>query len=364
MKAKLISRILLVVLLSGCAVRSNQKIVPTATMNLITSTLPAFLSPVPTETPLPPSPQPTMAPIEGTASTQINVRAQPSTASSVLGIIPANTNIQILGKDPGGNWLQIIYLQGVDGKGWVTAQYVVTPTGIEVPVIGGGETNPNNGNLAIVQQQLNVRSGPGTGFNSLGTLNPQDVVNLIGKDANGAWLQIEFPSGPDGKGWVNAAFVQAGGVENVPIITEEGDVIGTGTPTSVPSTPTATVLPAWEDGDSLNQPVASVVLEPLGTHTLIYSGDVSTPSGDTQDWVQFIPFGKVVFASLDCKGKDTLHVNLLESGGLSTQQLACGDQMKKLDVTTGSVYVIHLQAPQFSGGVQYFPYTITIEAGL
>jgi uncharacterized protein YraI len=303
-----------------------------------------------------------MTPIEGTTSTQINVRTDPSTASNVLGIIPANTNVQVLGKDPAGNWLQILYSQGVDGKGWITAQYVVMATGIEIPIVG--ETNPNNGNVAIVQQQLNVRSGPGTDFNSLGTLNPQDVVNLTGKDANGSWLQIEFPAGPDGRGWVNAAFVQAKGMENVPIITVAGELVGTGTPTIIPSTPTATILPAWEDGDSQNNPIASVLFELLGTHTLIYSGDVSAPNGDAQDWIQFIPYGKYVFVSLDCKGRDMLQVNLWENGQPSTQELACGDQMKKLDVNSGSVYVINLQASHFSGGVQYFPYTITIEAGL
>ena len=119
----------------------------------------------------------------------------------------------------------------------MTAQYVTTVSTPEVPVIGGNNANPNDGNIAIVQQQLNVRSGPGADFNSLGTLNPQDVARLIGKDANGAWLQIEFTSGPDGKGWISAAFVQAKGVESLPILTESGVVIGTGTPVDTPSLP-------------------------------------------------------------------------------------------------------------------------------
>jgi hypothetical protein len=74
-----------------------------------------------------------------------------------------------------------LYPQGVDGKGWVTAQYVTLATGIELPVIGGSGAKPGDGNVAMAQQQLNVRSGPGTGFNSLGTLNPQDVVNLMNR---------------------------------------------------------------------------------------------------------------------------------------------------------------------------------------
>ena len=237
-------------------------------------------------------------------STQVNVRAEPSTASNVLGMIPANTKVEITGKDPGENWWQINYPQGVDGKGWVTAQYITTASKPEVPIIGGDEADPNNGNVAVVQQQLNVRSGPGTGFNSLGTLNPQDVVSLTGKDPNGAWLQIDFPqSGPEGKGWVNAAFVQAQGVENLPIITEAGLIVGTGTPTGIPSTPTPTVVPAWEDNDSPGSPIVSVIFEPTGTQTLIYNGDLSSPQGDSEDWIAFKPYSQFVFMSLECQGK-------------------------------------------------------------
>ena len=333
----------------------------TPTAFIVTATLSGPQTLTPSETPLPPPPQPTVAPVGGTTSTQINVRAEPSTSGNVLGIIPANTKLEILGKDPGGNWFQINYPQGVDGKGWVTAKYVTMANGIEVPIIGSSGTNPNNANIAIVQQQINVRSGPGTSFNSLGTLNAQDFVNLTGKDSNGAWLQIEFSSGPDGKGWVNAAFVQANGVENVPIITEAGNVIGTGTPTGIPFTPTPTLIPAWADHDSQSNPVASVVFEPLGTHTLIYSGDVSAPDGDSQDWIQFTPYENFAFASLACDGINNLQVTFLENGQPTTLELDCGDQLKNLNMESGSIYLIQLQALPTTGRLQYVHYTITIQ---
>src|SRR5215207_8709226 len=252
----------------------------TSTPLLFNSTLAPASTQIPAETPLPsPLPaQPTVAPVDGMTSTQLNVRAEPSTVSTVLGIIPANTRVEITGKDVAENWWQINYPhpQSVDGKGWVTAQYVTTTATPEVPTIGEG-TGANTGNVAVVQQQINVRSGPGTGFNSLGTLNPQDVLQLTGKDPHGAWLQVNFQAGPEDKGWVNAAFVQAQGVENLPIVTEAGLIVGTGTPTSVPFTPTPTVLPAWEDNDSFGSPIASVIFEPSGTETLIYNGELSSP---------------------------------------------------------------------------------------
>ena len=324
---------------------------------------PSTLAPAPTDTPILPAAQPTPAPVEGITSTQVNVRAEPSTASSVLGIIAANTKVEITGKDPAGNWWQILYPQGRDGKGWVTSQYVIAANGTGVPVLRGNPAvDASSGSIATVQQQLNVRSGPGTGFNSLGTLNPRDVVRLTGKDANSTWLQIEFPSGPDGKGWINAAFVQAQGVEGLPIITDSGETIGTGTPTDVPPTPTATIVPAWQDHDSQTHPITSVVFEPLGTQAFIYRGDVSTPEGDSQDWIQFIPYQDTVIASLQCNQDSNLQATILENGQPTSLSLQCGQERAILAVRAGSAYIIHIQTPQFPGGVQYTPYTVKIQS--
>lgn len=351
---------ILILVASSCGVQVIET-VPTATAFPVTSTLLPQVAPSPSATPPLPAPQPTVAPVEGITATQVNVRAEPSTVGNVLGVLPANTKLEIIGKDPGGNWWQILYPAGAEGKGWVTAQYVTASNAETVPVIGGSAADPNNANAAIVQQQINVRSGPGTSFNSLGTLNPQDVVNLTGKDANGAWLQISFAAGPDGKGWVNAAFVQARGVENLPIITEAGQVIGTGTPTGIPSTPTATVIPAWEDGDSQANPIANVNFEHNGTHILIYSGAISSPAGDSQDWIGFKPYSQMVLVSLTCTGNKTLQVEILENDISMNAPLACGAQMQQIAVKPGSRYSIHLSTAQSTDSLEYFGYTIKIE---
>jgi uncharacterized protein YraI len=235
------------------------------------------------------------------------------------------------------------------------------PTIADVPVIGGAEANSESGNVAVVQQQINVRSGPGTGFNSLGTLNPQDVVSLTGKDPNGAWLQIDFPAGPEGKGWVNAAFVQAQGAENLPIIAESGAVVGTGTPTSIPPTLTPTVIPAWEDGDSPGNPIASVIFEPNGTQTLIYNGDLSVPLGDSEDWIAFKPYSPSVFVSLECKGSEDLEIQLLENNSPTNTYMECGNRMAKLAVKAGANYLLHLRATSSAASLHYTNYILTIK---
>jgi len=329
----------------------------TSTPFIITATLPPTQTPLPSETPLPPPPQPTTAPVEGMTSTQINVRAEPSTVSAALGIIPENTKVEIIGKDPGENWWQILYPQGVDGKGWVTAQYVTTAGKPEVPVIGGGGPNPNSGNVAIIQQKLNVRSGPGTGFNSIGTLNPQNVVNLTGKDANGAWLQIEFASGPEGKGWINAAFAQAKGVENLPIITETGVIVGTGTPTDIPLPPTPTLLPAPMDGDSAQSPAVDITLSATGPHSFQYSSDVSSPAGDTEDWIRFTPHTQTTRVEITCSGNGTLFLEVVQNNSVQ-QSLTCGESTT-VDSTPGIVYILHVKSSQ-AEGLQYSRFTLRV----
>jgi uncharacterized protein YraI len=293
------------------------------------------------------------------------VRAEPSTASTILGIIPANAKVGIIGKDPGESWWQINYPsgQGVNGKGWVTAQYVTTTGQPEVPIIGGDKEDPTHGNVAIVQQQINGRSGPGTDFNSLGTLNPQDVVALLGKDANGVWLQIDFPggAGPDGKGWVNAAFVQVQGVENLPIITETGLMVGTETPTGLPLTPTPTIIPAWNDQDSPSNPVASVLFEPTGTQTLIYDGDLSSPQGDAEDWITFRTYDPFVFVSLACYGSSSVELKLLENVLPVAAYIKCNDPPHRVTVTPDAEVVIHLRAIPSTGNLQYTNYILTIQ---
>ena len=344
---------------TGCAVTVRDGSGATPTPSIVTQTLPPSATLAPTYTPLPPPPTPTPVPVEGTASTQVNVRAQPSTTGEVLGIVAANAKVQIIGRDPGGNWWQIVYPAGVDGKGWVTAQYVTTTGKPEVPVVGGGEAGSPSGTIAVIQQKINIRSGPGTGFNSIGTLNPQDAVPLTGRDSSGAWLQIEFAAGPDGRGWINAAFAQATGVENLPIITEAGLVVGTGTPTGIPPTPTPTVLPARDDGDSAQNPAVSMILSANGTRSFQYSGDVSAPDGDAQDWLAFSANGDTVFLELECVGNGALQAEILENGAPLSLEFPCGGRLA-FAVQAGKIYQVHLKAKPSLGGVQFTGYTIRI----
>ena len=287
----------------------------TATPGFATSTLPP--SPASSATSAPPSPTavPTATPRAGMTSAPLYVRSEPASASSQLGLIGPASMVQIIGKDPSGNWYQILYPQGKDGTGWVFAQYIQVENKEAIPIVGG-PSGP--GPSAVVIQQVNVRKGPGTAFDSLGTLNPEDAVTLTGKDNSSAWLQIAYSAGPDGKGWVAAGYVEASGLDGLPIVGEGGQLVGTGTPTVITASPTPTRLPAADDGDSANLPAVNVEFGPGEAGAILYSSDLSAPDGDATDWIGFTPYQPGVTISLSCEG----------TGGLTSELLLRGERVQ------------------------------------
>lgn len=350
--------ILVALYLSACNITVQSENTTTAEPLVITATLPPTATPFPLETPLAPTiQQPTIVPAEGITTTQLNVRTEPSTASEVLGIIGANTTVQIVGKDTAENWWQITYEAGVDTKGWVTAQYVKTANKPDVPVIGGGGLNPQSGATAVVIRQINIRSGPNTTFDSLGILNANDIVNLTGKNSNGTWLQFSFPMGPEGKGWINSGFVKADDIENLPIVSDAGDVIGTGTPANTALPPTPTIVPAAMDFDSADRPVKTVIFNPTGTTTFIYDGDVSTPEGDVEDWIAFTPYDNLVFINIQCTGSNSIQVELIGSA----EVIFCDHPTNAITVSANSENLIHIIATSSSNQLATTRYLITIK---
>jgi uncharacterized protein YraI len=298
--------------------------------------------------------------VEGTTTTQLNVRAEPSTASQTLGMLDPFATVQILAKDAGGNWYQILYPAGSEGKGWLTARYVQVPQGQEVPPLAGAP-GAESGPSGVVTQQVNVRSGPGTSFEALGTLNPQDTVTLTGKNPDGTWLQVAFSGATGGLGWIAAGYIQSTETGGLPIINERGQTLGTGTPDAVPATPTPTLLPATADGDSASSPAARMAFSPSGAGSLQFSSDISIPEGDAEDWVAFIPYSAPVSIQLDCLGSQDIAAELLRDVDPvpAVHPITCGEQ-RTLTLAAGASYLLHLHFPLPTSGLQYTRFTLFI----
>lgn len=340
------------ILCSSCTVNISGANMVTAAPDFVTATLPATAIPPFIQTLIPTVSTPVIAEtqvtstVEGTTTTQLNVRAEPSTASDALGLIGPFAKINVIGKDASGSWYQIVY---AGGTGWIRAEYVQITATAEIPVIDSG-TGSGSGVSGLVLQKINVRNGPGTTYESLGTLNPKDVIYITGKDSSGKWIQFEFANGTDGKGWGALEFLQVDDLDALPVI---GNVEQT---TTAPAS--AGIQPAVQDNDSLQAPLATVVFSAAGAHALQVNNNISAPDGDLEDWIQFTSFSKNILVEIKCSN-NAFRMELWKNGQpVEDIPLLCG-QSRAIIVETSQPYFLHLQANS-SGGFQVIQYSIKI----
>jgi uncharacterized protein YraI len=288
--------------------------------------------------------------VEGMTTAQVNVRAEPSTASASLGLVGIFAKVQIAGRDSSGSWIQILYAESPTGKGWVRAEYVQVNSGAEIRPV---DVSPASGAGAggVVIQKVNARSGPGVEFELLGVLNPNDLVSITGRDSSGEWLQIEFAASPDGKGWVTAEFLQAANLDSLPVI---GAAVEETPEPPVETAPVIAAQTAAQDGDSIQSPLAAVVFSATGSRALQVQGDVSAPQGDAEDWVGFAFERGVVAIEATCGGGG-LRVELWNAGA-SVKSFSCGERVTVQAAADGDFF---LRLVQSEAG--YTAYTLTLE---
>lgn len=111
----------------------------------------------------------------------------------------------------------------------------------------------------VIGDGLQMRIGPGSGYQVIATLAKGDEVNILGRDEMGDWVKVGLDSGEEG--WVASEFVDVGGdLKAVPVITPEPIVPPEAkpTPTAMPSPtvpPEATAAPS--PAPTVTVPVAS-----------------------------------------------------------------------------------------------------------
>lgn len=121
----------------------------------------------------------------------LNIRKRPSTTSDSVGSYSAGTYVQIRARYDIGD-----YTWGRTDKGWIRLDYVYLE-GADVGESGNGTVNTDG---------LNIRKGPGTGYESVGSYNAGDEVTILYQ------LEVgETTWGCVGKGkWISLKFVDVG----------------------------------------------------------------------------------------------------------------------------------------------------------
>ena len=125
-----------------------------------------------------------------TATPTLNVRSGPGTGYNSVGSVKYLDRVNILEQITIGDttW-------GCISNGWISLSHVYID----------GTKGPGAGTGTVTGNDVNIRSGPGTGYNSIGTLNEGDTVTILAqfKVGNMTW-------GCTGKGWVSMDYVGVG----------------------------------------------------------------------------------------------------------------------------------------------------------
>lgn len=80
-------------------------------------------------------------------------------------------------------------------------------------------TPENTTPRVTIVQNMNVRTGPGTNYPVAGPGPAGETANIIGRNNDSSWVQVEYPLGADGTGWVYADLVQIDGdLANVSVV--------------------------------------------------------------------------------------------------------------------------------------------------
>ena len=129
----------------------------------------------------------------------VNLREGPGTNYSILAVLSSGTALKRTGTTD-NNWTRVEY-QGKEGylsNAFVSAE---EPKGTPAATPAPGDVTPAE-DTVIITESANLRTGPGTGYNSVGTLNEGDevIIHFILKVGDTSWGNID-------KGWVCMDYV-------------------------------------------------------------------------------------------------------------------------------------------------------------
>lgn len=119
-------------------------------------------------------------------------------------------------------------------KPTATPTTIATATKAALPTATGSV----NATTGIVNRDANLRSGPGTGFKIVGSAKNGQTVPIIGKNADGSWLQIDTNT------WIAAFLVNQGQSNAQPVATAQPTKVSTlATPAAITTAATPTATP-------------------------------------------------------------------------------------------------------------------------
>lgn len=88
---------------------------------------------------------------------------------------------------------------------------------VDVPTVTGTPPGPT-ARVNLDNDQINVRSGPGTDYAEVGILIAGQTVPALGRSAGGSWIQIGYAGVEGGVAWVYSPLVTVLRVNDLDIV--------------------------------------------------------------------------------------------------------------------------------------------------
>jgi uncharacterized protein YraI len=174
--------------------------VPISTLPVTSGSVPPPGGTPPTQAPGAGTPLPPNQPRGTVISQRLNVRTGPGAGNVVITTVEYGEVLPLLARNSDGSWVRV----QVDSetRGWVSSLYILVPEPFELsdlPVTA--EVEPS---ATVITGTLNIRSGPGPQYESVGTLNYGTVIGVLARNADGSWVKISVNGM---KGWVDPSYL-------------------------------------------------------------------------------------------------------------------------------------------------------------
>lgn len=143
-----------------------------------------------------PAPSPGAGPTAVVATGALNVRHGPGVGYGVATVVYRGQSLAVLGRDNAANWLRVRVPAVTEG--WVGAYLVNLNVPVStLPVIGSAPSAPTG---VVTRGALNVRAGPGMGYQVIANMYQRQAVTLLGRTYDAGWVKVRLPGGTEG--WI------------------------------------------------------------------------------------------------------------------------------------------------------------------
>jgi len=126
----------------------------------------------------------------------LNLRQGPGLNYTVVGSLTRGETIEGRGLSADGGWAQVRKTSGTTG--WASLKYLTKVSAPPPP-------DPNEVQMIVTIDTLNIRSGPGTGYSIVGQVHRGETVTYLG--ATPAWDWVNIKTNQNTTGWCSSRYL-------------------------------------------------------------------------------------------------------------------------------------------------------------